>query len=449
MAKLIKHNNSVAISHEGKIYPPMMATICNVSNGKYIFDAEYLKKLGESGIKIYFLICDTEWIRPDAFEMLDKEARLLLEAVPDALIILRIGLHPSNEWIKENMEECVKLSDGSFPTETLYTESYVADMPGCYTLYSEKWRKTAGEHLKKTYEKLMKLPYASRIIGVFLAAGNTSEWRQLGPLSIPEKGIFGDFSESMQREFSLYLREKYKTEDNLKKAWKDEKATFDSFFVPDMDERFYSMDMRYDLCGVDYDIKHRNYRGHSPLDDDFYNNENFIGSFLNVDKKMAVYDFYRARSTGTTRSLKYLANMMKEISDDILVGAFYGNYGATHFYNSISVSCVYDLLKDGCVDIFAAPGVYQNRQRGGFEGQRCMYDSMRLHGKMFVVEDDTMTHAENPELCQTIDLFTVEDSINILKRNFGRTICDDLQAWWFDQHIGGGRYKYEEIYRDI
>lgn len=446
MGKLIKHNGGMAICHDGKIYPPMMATICNVNDGRYVIDPEYLKRLGESGIKIFFLICDTEWIRTDAFDKLDEEARILLEAVPDALIMLRIGLHPSNEWVAENLDECIQLSDGSHPVDHLVTESYCADMPGCYTLYSEKWRKKAGEYLKDTYDRLMQKPYADRITGVFIAAGNTSEWRQLGPLTIPETGVYGDFSEAMKREFSLYLRETYGTEENLRRAWNDPTATFDTLRVPTMEERYYSMDMRYDHCGVDYDVKFRNREDGKPLTEAFYNDPTHIGSFLNMNRYAAVYDFYRARSVATTRSLVYLARIMKEISDDVLVGAFYGNYGATHFYNHIATACVYDILEAGVVDIFSAPSVYQNRQRGGFEGQRCMSDSMRLHGGMFVAEDDVRTHFEVPEARQSFDLFTVEDTIDVLKRNFGRNICDDTQGWWFDQHLGGGRYKHEKIY---
>lgn len=449
MGKLINHNGSPAISHGGKIYPPMMATICNVNDGKYKIDKEYLKRLGESGIKIFFLICDTEWIRADAFDKLDEEAKILFEAVPDALIMLRIGLHPSNEWVKENIEECVKLSDGTYPGGYLATESYYTDMPACYTLYSEKWRTTAGEYLKDTYHRLMEKPYADRIAGVFLAAGNTSEWRQLGPLTIPDKGVYGDMSESMRREFSYYLKEKYKTEDALKKAWCDPEATFDNPHIPNMEERFYSMDMRYDLCGVDYEVKHRNRSGvghRSWEKSTVVAKPTHIGSFLNVNKYMCVFDFYRARSYGTTRSLIYLAKICRSLSDDLLVGAFYGNYGATHFYNHISTACVYDILKSGAVDIFSAPGVYQNRQRGGFEGQRCMYDSMRINGTMFVVEDDTRTFVDETEVRQEIDTYDLDDTIDVLKRNFGRNICDDLQGWWFDQHWGGARYKNERIY---
>ncbi len=446
MGKLINHNGSPAIEHNGKIYPPMMATICNVDNGKYIIDEAYLKNLGESGIKIYFLICDTEWIRPDAFEKLDEEMNILLKNVPDALIMLRIGLHPSNEWIEENMEECIKYSDGTFPKPFLASESYCTKLPGGYALYSDKWRKEAGEWLKKTYALLMEKPYADRIAGVFFAAGATSEWGQLGALNNAKTGIYGDFSEAMKREFSLFLRDKYKTVENLRKAWRDETASFDELRVPDMEKRFYSLDMRYDECGVDYDIKHRNRSGGKELDDGFFENPNHIGSFLNVDKNMDVFDFFHARAAGATRSLSYFGKIVKDISDNLLTGAFYGNYGAAFFYRSVSAPYVYELLKEKTIDIFSAPGVYQNRQRGGFEGQRCIYDSMRINGCMFVVEDDTRTHAEKPEYKQALDIFTLEDSVNVLKRNFGRNICDDLQGWWFDQHIGGGRYKFPGIY---
>ncbi len=446
MGRLVKHNGSMAIKHGDKIYPPMMATIANVDNGEYKIDKEYLKRLGESGIKIFFLICDTEWIRPDAFDKLDEEARILLEAVPDALIMLRIGLHPSNEWAMENLDECLKMSDGSHPGAFLPTESYVTDMPNAYTLYSDKWRKKAGEYLKDTYNRLMEKPYADRITGVFLAAGRSSEWIQLGPLADPETGVYGDFSEALRREYELYLREKYGTVEKLREAWCDPEATFENPHIPDMAERYYSMDGRYDLCGVDYDAHHRySNPGHDVLPE-FFEDPTHIGSFLNVDKYMSVFDFYRARSVGTARSLEYLGKIMKELSSDMLVGAFYGNYGATHFTKGTSTACVYDLLKSGAVDIFSAPGVYQNRQRGGFEGQRCMYDSMRINGTMFVVEDDTRTHAEVPEKRHLYDMFDIDDDINLLKRNFGRNICDDLQGWWFDQHFGGGRYKFEETY---
>ena len=108
MAELINHNGRPAISVNGEIYPPMMATIRTMEDGKrIIFDEEYFAALGKSGIRIFFLICDTLWLKPTALELFKTEAEALLRAVPDALIIPRMGLHPTNEWIEAHPEECL------------------------------------------------------------------------------------------------------------------------------------------------------------------------------------------------------------------------------------------------------------------------------------------------------------------------------------------------------
>ena len=101
MGKLVKHNGSMAIEHGGKIYPPMTATIKNrlmtamAKDGKRtedFTDPEYLRNLGESGIKIHFLMCQMEWMNEDGFTWMDQDIRTLLNAVPDAVIILRISI---------------------------------------------------------------------------------------------------------------------------------------------------------------------------------------------------------------------------------------------------------------------------------------------------------------------------------------------------------------------
>ena len=76
-----------------------------------------------------------------------------------------------------------------------------------------------------------------------------------------------------------------------------------------------------------------------------------------------------------------------------------------------------------------------------------MFDSYRVHGKMFVVEDDSRTHHENDFYRDAFELYDIRDTENLLKREFGRNICNDVQAWWFDQIVGGKRYKDEEIYK--
>jgi len=105
MAELRDLGGRPAIFIDGVPYPPMMATVRTMRDGKeIIFDKDYFKNLGDAGIKIYFLICDTVWLKPDAIRLFDEEARALLSAVPDAYIMPRIGMHPTNEWILSHPE---------------------------------------------------------------------------------------------------------------------------------------------------------------------------------------------------------------------------------------------------------------------------------------------------------------------------------------------------------
>ena len=61
------YNGSPAILIDGVPYPPMMMTARTNGIDKTHIDEEYYKNLGKSGIKIFFLICDTEWIKENAF----------------------------------------------------------------------------------------------------------------------------------------------------------------------------------------------------------------------------------------------------------------------------------------------------------------------------------------------------------------------------------------------
>ena len=124
MPEIRNHNGRPAVFIDGVPYPPMMATIRTIDKSEIIFDKEYFENLGKAGIKIYFLICDTVWLKPDALEVFDREARALLDAVPDAYIVPRIGLHPTNEWMIEHPEECCTYTNGSKPgVKDFFTES--------------------------------------------------------------------------------------------------------------------------------------------------------------------------------------------------------------------------------------------------------------------------------------------------------------------------------------
>ena len=447
MAKAIleNYNGAPAIMINDKPYPPMMGTItCFVGTETVEGQAykeygielkeDYVKRLGDSGVKIFFIMCNTEWLRKDNFYWLKKQADIILSQIPDAYFMIRIGLHPPVEWLLENPDEMVLFSDGTHEPFKLRTEAHKKDYPGMYSLCSKKWREDAGKALLETYDLVEKSDFGDRVIGYFLAAGNTSEWYYSG---VHKNGAYSDISPAFLSNFEEYLRETYKTEEDLKSAWNDPEATFSNPKVPDFSERVH--------LTIDDKIKNpANTKPTQPVSAPPKTPYN-IGVFTNMNTSKKTYDFYRAWHIGTAKSVNYFAKLIKERSKNKLVGAFYGSTGCVDFITSSTSAAALNILDDGNVDFFAAPTVYQNIQIGGFAGIREPADSFRLRNQMFIVEEDTRTHNENAYFADLYEVFSVEDTLNIMKRDFGRDLSEDLQAWWFDQHISGGRYDGKEV----
>ena len=428
MARVESYNGSPAILIDGVPYPPMMATVRTNQFGVVKLDKEYYRRLGESGIRIFFLICDTEWLVPDGFAKFRQEAEALLEAVPDAYIIPRIGLHPPVDWIESHPDDCVQYSDGKDRPVRLITESYTADLPRMYSLCSDAWRKDAGDALERLLDKMDALPYADRIIGYFLAAGGTSEWYYCTDrtLTLDETVCF-DHSPAFRKEFARYLDKKYgpgvKAPD-----------------IPDAASRYYQFLVDYKVANYGRLL------AADPVPPPPSNGTN-LGSFLDVDRHMQTADFVYAWSWGVANSIVYFADRIKKRDPEKLVGSFYG--ALSMFHKAGNALATQEIIRSGKVDFLAAPGSYENRQPGGYTGQREIPDSFRLHNTIFIVEDDTRTHAENSHWADYYGVFDEEDTVNVMKRDFGRNICEDLQSWWFDQHHGGGRYKSEVCYKLI
>ena len=307
-------------------------------------------------------------------------------------------------------------------------------------------------------DKIDTLPYADRIIGYFFAAGGTSEWYYINPMHYGDKVVYsdsggfeqtaervdtdvvGDTGVAFKKAFSQYLKKIYRTDEELKRAWGDDTVTLDEPRIPTAEERFF-------IYGVDHDLTHPiGLRANSPAPpcpDNGFNR----GLFVNMERNRVTFDFYQALHRITADAVIHFGKLVKDrYENKKLTGAFYGAAAATKFFDFGTVGSVSHILRSPYIDFLASPSVYENRQPGGYAGQRQVYDSFRLHGKMYVVEDDTRTHHENDFYRDAFELYDIHDTENVLKREFGRNICTDVQAWWFDQIIGGKRYKDPAIY---
>ena len=458
IARVENYNGAPALMIDGKPYAPMCATIRTIDGDVSRADENYYKRLGESGIKVFFLICDTEWLKPGAFELFKQEAQLVLRAVPDAYIVMRLGMHAPPVWCKENPDEVLTYSDGEKKSVFLFTESFRANYnDGFYSFASEKWRKEASEALKDTHRRVQECDFADRVIGYFFAAGGTSEWYYPTPLCYTEKtsfcdsggfttirngndfhDVYGDLSGAFRQSFTKYLTEKYKTDEGLQKAWGQTDVTLDDPKIPDCASRYH-------VYEADYDALHAEVLSNAP-DPAMPVTESSIGQLLNIEKRRDVFDFYRAMHLATAEAIVHFSKVVKGLDQNKVTGAFYGSAGCVRFYDFAQIGSVDHILKSGVIDFLASPGVYENRAPGGFVGQRQNFDSFRLKNTIFMVEDDVRTHMEKRIWRSFYDMYTLEDSIGVMKRDFGRNLSQNLYSWWFDQLLGGKRYKVEELY---
>ncbi|GHV28759.1 hypothetical protein AGMMS4952_13270 [Spirochaetia bacterium] len=443
-AKIENYRGAPAVMINGKAYPPMAMTARIKKPG-------YIKALGESGLRIFFLMANTSWLRPgikglepSGLEAFCKNAEDLLREVPDAWIIVRIGLHPPVDWMMNHREELMTYNDGSQQESILASEVHEDRIPGMYSFASELWRADAAAALTEFCDAVDKRAFADRVIGYFLAAGGTSEWYPVNSIHEWDSGRYGDFSPPFLREYSRILREKYGTVENLRAAWNDPNADFEKPPIPNLKERRYINIDEKILDALHYMESAERIIGkeldHNPSSE--YN----LGVLLNADRYNFVADFFYAWHRATANAIIHFAKILKQRYEGKLVGAFYGSYGCTDFYNASTAGATLAIMDSGYCDFLAAPGVYNNREPGGYVAQREMQDSFRLRNQFFVVEEDSRTHLENDFYRDAMGLYTITDSIDTLKRDFARNICEDIFAWWFDQHAESGRYMHPDIY---
>jgi len=453
-ARVERYNGEPAIIINGKPYPPMTVTV-------QIRNHQYLKDLGEAGIKIFYVTANTPWNEPasdverpvhwlcgnsdsklDGLSKTLEDLELLMDAVPDAYVMLRLNVSPSVDWVNAHPEEMLTYSDGSHRQVICTSVNRYVPVDGMHSLCSEKWREEGVEALDAYFEALEKSPHYDRIVGFFLCAGGTHEWYYPQGLENAD-GTYGDFSESFRKEFERFLREKYGTVEELRRVWKRPDATFEKPIIPTPEDREFvnRADAKIVKALRDWEVQERAIG--MKLDMDAREEAN-LGVFLNANAFAHVADFYTAWHRATANTIVHFARALKKHNEDLLVGAFYGSYGCTSYFDGGTCSGTLTIMDCGAVDFLAAPGTYNNREPGGIVAQREMQDSFRLRNQIYICEDDSRTHRCKPWMQRdAMALYTIEDSINTLKRDFGRDLCEDVQGWWFD--MGGEWYRDREV----
>jgi hypothetical protein len=388
-------------------------------------NANTAQRTAETGIHIYVFDVGREWCGPQEghsghFNFSDVEASFgrILKTDPQARLHLRIqleqgGFRGGKEgwWNKVYPEECEITTEGKRPEQ-----SYA----------SQVWRKEAKDFLKSYIEHIKSIGMAEYIIAYQVMAAQSGEWTKWSSAGTEH---CGDYSEPMRRHFRAFLREKYNGDVSaLKKAWNSPVITFDTAEVPSQNEQLQT--------------KHYTFRDPS-------SEQKVIDYFTCLANLCSglIIDFCQTIKEGTNN--KAMAGVFYGYT---LFGAynqgFFGErskgsgfYGETGEGNSTAYSkiqrsghlAVHRVLDSPFVDFVVSPICYGFRGIGGDGFGAYLTESVRLHGKLCIAEDDVRLHDTPPSRLQSPPRYgrtkNLKESIAVLRRNFGRALIHGQGIW--------------------
>lgn len=355
---------------------------------------------GRAGVDIVSFPLAVPWFeegeKPD-FREIDLRMDTALAANPKMLALPRIGLSwPGPEWIEKHKSELMVYADGT-----------VGSMP---SIHSAVWRRQA-EHYIKTAIAHLESKYPNSVIGYHPCGQNTGEWfyQDLWERRTP------GFEPAARQAFRDYLKAKYRTNSALRKAWGDRNADLATANVPTAEQCTTST------------------RGMA---------------FRDPAAERRVIDFFEFQSAAMADTAALMCRFVKEAAPKKLAVLFYGY----HFELSPAIQGMQSgghlalrrILDSPHVDVLCSPVSYLDRKAGGGGYFMAPVDSVNLHGKLWLIEDDTRTHLAKSDN----DAVDPRETAGVLARNFAHILTRGNAVWWMDL-MGEGWFSDKAVWQGL
>ena len=399
-AEIKRHNGTPTLFLEGK--PAFYGTWwCSApEDDRWRNEGFARESAEETGIHLYaFDVGRREWCGPGEgksghfdFSTVEQRFNRIIREDPEARFHLRIYLERADKWWHEIYpEELEVVSNG-----TRDRQSFA----------SKLWRQQVKDFLRAYIKHLQKIGMDHRIVAYQVGAGHTGEWVK-GKVSMSY--YTGDYSEPMRKHFRAWVRDRNKDDIALlKEAWKDPEITFDTVEVPGRAEQFHTKhwtfrDPRQEQKVIDY------YRCLAELCGDLIIKEATSGRSL-------AGVFY-----GYLMELTWNAGFFGE-----------GGKGSDSDYSTYQRSGHLGFVKalnSPYVDFFVSPYSYGFRGIGGEGCGMVLTESLRLHNKIYIYEDDSRTHmlTTSPMYGRAM---TLSETTTFLRRNLAYNLIHGHGIWW-------------------
>jgi hypothetical protein len=370
----------------------------------------YARKYAQAGVHIYSVDNFThEWVgprpndpRPYDFSLVVPRMQAYLDVDPQAVFLMRMGFDtrwaPSNWFNQAYPDEVEVLSNGA-----RWGNSWA----------SKVWVEQVNELLQAFIAYLQSAGLYERVLGFQVGAGSSGEWIKDMSCMLQETN---DYSPVMQRHFRGWLRQFYQGDViALQAAWADPAITFETADVPSHVDQSNTT------------------TGHS---------------FRDPRREQKTIDYYNCLSDLCADDLITFCHTIREITrNEKLVGGFFG-YVMELAWNMCFFSGkgtpaeaeVSTLQRSGHlglgkvlhspdIDFLVSPYGYAFRGLGGDGLPMQPSESLRSHGKIYLMEEDTLMHNNFDPGGRNQ---RPEHSIAVYQRNFSQAITHGHAVTWFE-----------------
>lgn len=395
--------NAPRFEIDGSIIPPMLFGLSDfpaaASNTAYA--QKNIKLFADAGIN---LVCiDTGlhlgWHKAEPFEpeAMIAEISSVLDANPDAKVLMRLHMNPPYWWMRDNPDECViyRTPEGDIPGVDNGEQDRLIRNDSSHhmrvSLASEKWLSEVSEKLGLLCDALNGTPEGEALLAIQPACGVYGEWHQWGT----------DVSAPMTGHFRRFLREKYGSVEVLREAWHSPDVTFETA-----------------------DFRPETFR---PGDD---------GWFRDPELSRDTMDSQESIQNTPPEAILRFCKVIKERLPGVLTGSFYGYYLGTGGNNMtigghLRVNKLYEAK--GLIDFLCGPFCYMdNRLPEGTPMQRGLLESSRLRGMLWLTEMD-----QHPTSVPRLggDLSKKAETISVLRRNVLQPLFSGQGLWFYDHRV--------------
>jgi len=385
---------------------------------------KHFGQFGRIGVHLYsfsatpseaaYGLAKTCWVAPDRFDYsgFEERVKMLLDSDPDAYFFPRLYLSSPRWWDEKHTDDLVTFDPGDGRPQPFFHSPADKRVP---SWASEAWRHDTATALRRFIEHVQQSPYADRVVGYHLASGTTEEWMMWGG----NEGKWVDYSPVNVARFRQWLKQKYGTDEALRRAWADPAATFERATIPTEREREATR----------------------------------FATLRDPQGERRVIDFYDYNADLVADTIACFAKVVKESTRrKSLVGVFYGYVlqlcGEQRQQNA-GHTALEKVWNCPDVDFLTSPTSYAFRTPGtGYSHFMSLTDSVKLHGKLWFDENDIRTWLLKGEAERGWgQTGTYEETRGQLQREFSNVLCQGVGQWWFD--MGGGWYDDPRILADI